>query len=111
MFQNHCSKIIDQNHRDIIVARDSRLSSPILFAYLTEGIISTGVNVIDIGIVPTPVLYFATHELTSSNGVVITGSHNPSDYNGFKFTFQRESFFGDKIQELYAIMKNKQYNK
>ena len=69
---------------EIIVGRDSRLSSPKLFSYLTQGISSSGVNVIDIGIVPTAALYFATHKLNSSNVVVITGSHNPNNYNGFK---------------------------
>jgi Phosphomannomutase len=92
--------IIDQNHQDIIVARDSRLSSPILFAYLTKGIISTGVNIIDIGIVPTPVLYFATHELTSSNGVVITGSHNPKNYNGFKIVLNQKTLSQERIKNL-----------
>ena len=66
------SIIINQEDSEIIVGRDSRLSSPKLFSYLTQGITSTGVNVTDLGIVPTPVLYFATHKLNSSNGVVIT---------------------------------------
>ena len=103
--------IIDQNHRDIIVARDSRLSSPILFAYLTKGIISTGVNVIDIGIVPTPVLYFATHELTSSNGVVITGSHNPKNYNGFKIVLNQKTLSQERIKNLLDLVLKKEFSK
>lgn len=102
--------IIDQNHRDIIVARDSRLSSPILFAYLTKGILSTGVNVIDIGIVPTPVLYFATHELTSSNGIVITGSHNPKNYNGFKIVLNQKTLSQERIKNLLDLVLKKEFS-
>lgn len=84
----------------IAVARDGRLSGPDLVAGLTEGIISSGVNVIDVGAVPTPVLYFAAHTLTGGSGVVVTGSHNPPDYNGFKIMLAGTTLFGDGISAL-----------
>ena len=66
----------------MVVGRDGRLSGPTLRDALIDGITSTGIDVIDIGMVPTPVLYFATHHLKTGSGVSITGSHNPPEYNG-----------------------------
>ena len=105
------SLIINQEDSEIIVGRDSRLSSPKLFSYLTQGITSTGVNVIDIGIVPTPVLYFATHKLTSSNGVVITGSHNPKNYNGFKIVLNRKTLSEKGINRILNLVLEKGFPK
>ena len=103
--------IINQENNEIIVGRDSRLSSPKLFSHLTQGITSTGVNVIDIGIVPTPVLYFATHKLTSSNGVVITGSHNPKNYNGFKIVLNRKTLSEKDINGILNLVLEKKFSK
>ena len=103
--------IINQKNNEIIVGRDSRLSSPKLFSHLTQGITSTGVNVIDIGIVPTPVLYFATHKLTSSNGVVITGSHNPKKYNGFKIVLNRKTLSEKDINGILNLILEKKFSK
>ena len=103
--------IINQENNEIIVGRDSRLSSPKLFSHLTQGITSTGVNVIDIGIVPTPVLYFATHKLTSSNGVVITGSHNPKKYNGFKIVLNRKTLSEKDINGILNLILEKKFSK
>ena len=103
------SLIINQEDSEIIVGRDSRLSSPKLFSYLTQGITSTGVNVIDIGIVPTPVLYFATHKLNSSNGVVITGSHNPKNYNGFKIVLNRKTLSQEGINRILNLILEKEF--
>ncbi len=105
------SIIIDQEDNEIIVGRDSRLSSPKLFSYLTQGITSTGVNVIDIGIVPTPVLYFATHKLNSSNGVVITGSHNPKNYNGFKIVINKKTLSEEGINKILNLVLEKEFPK
>ena len=78
---------INRKQNDFIIGRDGRVSSPQLFEWLSGGVLSAGCNVLDIGIVPSPVFYHSTFNLNSSNGAVITGSHNPADYNGFKILF------------------------
>lgn len=85
----------------VVVARDGRLSGPFLMAGMIEGILSTGCDVLDIGAVPTGVLYFAAHELAAGSGVMITGSHNPPDYNGFKVMIAGDTLYGDGIRDLY----------
>lgn len=86
----------------LVVSRDCRLSSERLFGALTEGLISAGVRVIDVGVGPTPQMYFAVHHLEADGGVMITGSHNPAEDNGFKVMKGKASFFGQDIQKLYA---------
>jgi len=88
--------------KEIVVARDGRLSGPELVAALIEGLRSTGCDVIDIGAAPTPVLYFATFHLNTGSGVMVTGSHNPPEYNGFKIVLGGETLAEDAIQNLYA---------
>ena len=87
---------------EIVVARDGRLSGPELCTALIEGLRGSGCNVIDIGAAPTPVLYFATFHLNVGSGVMVTGSHNPPDYNGFKIVLGGETLAEDAIQGLYA---------
>jgi len=82
------------------VGRDGRLSGPMLRDALVDGIRSTGTGVLDIGMVPTPVLYFSTVQLGTGSGVEITGSHNPPDYNGLKIMMAGETLHGDGIQAL-----------
>ena len=94
------SESIKRNQNNFIIGRDGRISSPQLFAWLSEGVLSTGCNVIDIGIVPSPVFYHSTFNLNSSSGVVITGSHNPADYNGFKILFENRSTSSEEIQAI-----------
>lgn len=84
----------------IAFARDGRLSGPELGQALVQGILQTGVDVVDIGMVPTPVLYFAAAELTNGTGVMLTGSHNPPDYNGFKMVLGGETLASEAIQAL-----------
>ena len=96
------SEIIERGLTDMVVARDGRLSGPALSAALISGLRATGCNVIDLGAVPTPVLYFATHELNTGSGVMVTGSHNPPDYNGFKMMIGGETLAEQSIQDLYA---------
>ena len=84
----------------LAVGRDGRLSGPMLRDALIDGIASTGIDVIDIGMVPTPVLYFATHHLKTGSGVEITGSHNPPEYNGLKMMMAGATLHGDGIQAL-----------
>ncbi|MDI5890121.1 phosphomannomutase/phosphoglucomutase [Halomonas rhizosphaerae] len=87
----------------VVVARDGRLSGPRLLAALTRGLLSSGCDVVDIGMVPTPVLYFATHVLDgTASGVMVTGSHNPPDYNGFKIVLGGETLSGDAITALHT---------
>ncbi|MSP95655.1 MAG: phosphomannomutase/phosphoglucomutase [Betaproteobacteria bacterium] len=84
----------------IAVGRDGRLSGPALSAALAEGIADSGANVIDVGMVPTPVTYFAAHYLGCGSAVMLTGSHNPPEYNGIKMVIAGNTLSGDAIQNL-----------
>jgi phosphomannomutase/phosphoglucomutase len=94
------SEAIQRGRNTVVVGRDGRLSGPDLVEALVEGLVATGCDVKDIGVVPTPVLYFATHYLDTQTGVVVTGSHNPPDYNGLKIVIDGESLSGDSIRQL-----------
>ena len=89
----------------IVVGRDGRNSSPKLSEALIKGLRSTGRDVIDVGMVPTPVLYFATYHLETGSGVMITGSHNAPEYNGLKIMLAGNTLSGDEIQELQHLVK------
>ena len=96
------SEAAARGEQTVIVARDGRTSGPRLQAALIRGLQAAGRDVIDIGMVPTPVLYFATHTLPESrSGVMLTGSHNPPDYNGFKIVLAGETLSGDAITALF----------
>jgi phosphomannomutase/phosphoglucomutase len=95
------SEAFERGEQTVIVARDGRNSGPELIKALKEGILSSGRDVIDIGMVPTPLLYFATHYLESSSGVMLTGSHNPAEYNGLKIVLAGDSLHGQEITELH----------
>jgi phosphomannomutase/phosphoglucomutase len=84
----------------VVIGRDGRLSGPELAAALTRGLTRAGCDVIDVGMVPTPVVYFATHHLQTGTGIAITGSHNPPDYNGLKMVIGGETLAGEAIQQL-----------
>ncbi|MCH4893506.1 phosphomannomutase [Sphingomonas sp. SFZ2018-12] len=84
----------------VAVGRDGRASSPVLEAALIDGLTSSGVDVVRVGLGPTPMLYYAEATLEVDGGIQITGSHNPADYNGFKMVFQHRPFFGADIQTL-----------
>jgi phosphomannomutase/phosphoglucomutase len=86
---------------DIVVGRDGRLSGPELTEGLINGLRKTGRNVIDIGMAPTPVVYFGAYHLRAGSCVSVTGSHNPPDYNGFKIVVGGETLYGDAITDLY----------
>ncbi len=92
----------EQGLRSIVVGRDGRLSSPELAAGLIEGLRNAGREVIDIGLAPTPVVYFGAHHLHTGSGVVVTGSHNPPDYNGFKIVIDGTTLSGAAITDLYT---------
>ncbi|HKK13979.1 MAG TPA: phosphomannomutase/phosphoglucomutase [Gammaproteobacteria bacterium] len=95
------SEAYEQGQQTVIVGRDGRLSGPALADALIRGLQASGRDVIDIGQVPTPVLYFAAHTLDSMSGVMITGSHNPPEYNGMKIVLAGETLAGERIQALY----------
>lgn len=93
----------DENRTSVCIARDGRLSSPELTAALIEGIRSKGIDVIDIGVGPTPMLYYAVKTLPVAAGIIVTASHNPPQDNGFKITLIDRPFFGADIQALGQI--------
>ncbi len=103
------TKAIRKGERSIAIARDGRLSSPLLHAALSDGLLSTGVDVIDLGMVPTPLLYYATHNLETRSGVMLTGSHNPAEYNGLKMIVNGETLAETGIQELYQAIITKDF--
>jgi phosphomannomutase/phosphoglucomutase len=98
-----------QNQQEIVVGRDGRISSPELNQVLIDGLRSTGRDIIDIGVVPTPVTYFASHHLQTNNCVMITGSHNAAEYNGLKTVLAGNSLFGDGIEEIKKYVISKEY--
>ena len=83
-----------------IVGRDGRLSGPRLAAAVARGLTATGIDVIDIGVVATPMVYFATHHFATGSGVMVTGSHNPPEYNGLKMMVAGETLAAEAIQDL-----------
>lgn len=95
------SLALERDASPVVVARDGRLSGPYLMEGMIEGIVSTGCDVLDIGAVPTGVLYYAAHEMGAGSGVMITGSHNPPDYNGFKVMVAGDTLHGEAIVGLY----------
>ncbi|MEC4746874.1 phosphomannomutase/phosphoglucomutase [Methylomicrobium sp. Wu6] len=93
----------------IVLARDGRNSSPDLSTAVSDGIISTGCDVLDIGMVPTPVLYFVAHHMEDQSGVMITGSHNPPAYNGVKMVIKGETLAEDRIQNLKKCIDSRAF--
>ena len=87
----------------VCIGFDGRLSSPDMEQALVTGLSTAGVDTLRVGLGPTPMLYFAVHELKADGGIMVTGSHNPPDYNGFKFMLGTNPFFGAQIQELGSI--------
>lgn len=100
---------LEANASGLVVGCDGRLSSPMLSKSLISGILKSGCNVFDIGTVTTPMVYFANYELKTYSGVMITGSHNPPEYNGLKMVIGGETLFGDKIQLILKRLENEDY--
>ncbi|NLR75325.1 phosphomannomutase/phosphoglucomutase [Leeia aquatica] len=94
------SEARDRQVKTIVIGRDGRLSGPAFAEALSQGIRASGIHVIDIGQVATPVTYFAAHHLETGSAVMITGSHNPPEYNGLKMMLAGETLAGDTIQQL-----------
>ncbi|MBP6918253.1 MAG: phosphomannomutase/phosphoglucomutase [Legionellaceae bacterium] len=89
----------------IVLARDGRLTSPDLAQAITAGLLDSGIDVVDLGAVPTPVMYYATHVTGIDSGIMVTGSHNPSDYNGIKIVLAGTTLAQDEIQTLYELIQ------
>jgi phosphomannomutase/phosphoglucomutase len=92
--------VLDRGESWVIAGRDNRKSSPVLFNYLVRGLLSTGVNVLNIGVVISPIFYYATHLFQIGSGLMITASHNPSAYNGFKVQLGGHTIYGEALQVL-----------
>lgn len=95
------SLALEKGDRTVSIGRDGRLSGPALSASLKAGLLSTGCDVVDTGVVPTPLLYYATRALNTHSGIMLTGSHNPPDYNGLKLMIAGKPLTSSDIQALY----------
>jgi phosphomannomutase len=102
------TRAIVEGEKTVAVGRDGRLSGASLAAALMRGLSEAGVEVIDVGMVTTPMLYFAANTLASS-GIQVTGSHNPRDYNGFKMVLAGRAIYGDEIQALRSIIETESW--
>ena len=91
--------------RRVSLGRDIRMSSPVIRDWLTAGLTDAGMVVVDLGVVPTPLMYFSLYHLKTDGGVMITGSHNPPEYNGFKICVGDEALFGHQIQEIRGLIE------
>ncbi len=92
--------------QNVALGRDCRLSSPVFSESLTKGLLSAGCQVVDLGIIPTPLLYFTMYQKKMEAGVIITGSHNPPEYNGFKMMVGEETLYGEAIQDILALIQS-----
>jgi phosphomannomutase/phosphoglucomutase len=104
------TEAIKRGGTEIVIGRDGRLSGPSLSQALAKGMQSTGINVIDIGVVATPMVYFAAIELGARSGVMVTGSHNPPEYNGIKMVIEGETLALDAIQSLLRDIQAKRFS-
>ena len=102
----YCTYVKDRGVKTISVGRDGRLSSPLLHQALVRGLLAGGLNVVDIGICPSPLVYFSLFTLPVDGGIMITGSHNGAEYNGFKICVGKEAIHGEAIQELRRVMES-----
>ena len=106
------SYVLDKGIHMVAIGRDVRVSSPMLAKALIKGIIETGCNVVDLGEVTTPMFYFARYSLKLYAGIMVTASHNPKEYNGFKISFNEiGNAYGPYIQEFYKFAIKKEYKK
>jgi phosphomannomutase/phosphoglucomutase len=101
--------VLAKGERKVLIGRDGRLSGPGLAAALAEGLRAAGADVVDLGMVATPMLYFGTKVLDGHSGVMVTGSHNPPDYNGFKMVLSGDPVYGDAIQDLYRVIEREDF--
>ena len=103
------SLVLAEGRTSILTARDGRISGPRLLDQFQKGVMSSGCNVVDIGEVPTPLLYFATFKTKISDGVMLTGSHNPKNYNGLKIVINKESMTSEKINKIKIMIEEENF--
>lgn len=104
------SEALDRGMSSLVVGADARESSPLLREHLVQGLLACGIDVIDVGTVATPMLYFACHHLHTMSGVMVTGSHNPADHNGFKIMIDGETLCGKRITQLRERISGQRYH-
>ncbi|MFA7308914.1 MAG: phosphomannomutase/phosphoglucomutase [Patescibacteria group bacterium] len=100
----------DAGESNVVVGRDARVTSPEYASSLISGLVSSGIDVISIGLVNSPILYFATCTTTSPNGIMVTASHNPREYNGCKFVMQKKPFFGEQLRHIKKMIEEESYD-
>ncbi len=105
------SEVLAVKNTTVVVGADGRLSSPLLSKTLIQGLCDSGCNVINLGAVPTPLAYYAVYNTCAESAVMITGSHNPSDYNGFKIVINGHTLANEQIQKLYTRIINADFSK
>ncbi len=105
------SEAVERGQQEIIVARDGRASSEAICDALVRGLRDSGRNVVDLGLVPTPLMYFATHQLGITSGVMVTGSHNSAEYNGVKIVIGGKTLSGRAIEALRQRIRERQFSK
>ena len=101
--------LLERDVSSMALGRDCRLSSPSLSAALSAGVRSTGVDVVDVGMCATPLLYFAVHHFDLQAGIQVTGSHNPPDHNGFKIVVGKSTIFGDDVRDLAQRIERNEF--
>jgi len=104
------SEALDQDIQTLLVGRDGRLSSPSLSKHLVNGIRASGCGTIDLGVIPTPLVYFATHMTPYSSGVMLTASHNPAAYNGIKIVFKQSCLADNQIQQIKRRVEDSEFS-
>ncbi len=107
--QGFGTHMVQLGQRSLVVGRDGRLSSPSYGRALIEGLISTGCDIVDIGVCPTPVYYFSLFHLDQDGGMMVTGSHNPPEFNGFKVSIGKSTIFGEEIQKLGRLVERGEF--
>jgi len=108
--QGFGTSMIQHNRLNLVVGRDGRLSSKSFTDALIEGFLSTGCHVTDIGLCPTPVYYFSIFHLDKDGGMMVTGSHNPPEFNGFKVSVGKSTIFGEEIQSLGRLIEKGEFS-
>lgn len=103
------SRVYRAGKKEVAVGRDCRLSSPELAEGLMAGLLDSGCRVVDLGVVPTPLVYFSVFYKEKEAAVMITGSHNPPDFNGFKIMIGEETLYGPGIQELFHLIRERNF--
>lgn len=107
--QGFGTRMAQWNQRELVVGRDGRLSSETFAEALIEGLLATGCHIVNIGLCPTPVYYFSIFHLDKNGGMMVTGSHNPPEFNGFKVSVGKSTIFGEDIQNLRRLIEKGEF--